>query len=266
MDTTEEKERALAGQSTEANLDGGTKEARSADQTEKRHVKRYPIAEIFTSIQGEGGKAGYLTTFIRLAGCSVGRPNAMTAPHETCTRYDGVKFTCDTDFRRTEMLTPEEIVSRLESPHVCITGGEPFDHDLEELVKALEPTKRRVSIETSGTKEIPTYVKAELDVVGGRRSEITFCRITLSPKFGVTTEAIMRADEIKLLVDQDFDLQDALFRFGINKKARVFLQPIAVGSAGDAISKDNTQRCMTLLLQVPYWRLSTQLHKYLGVR
>jgi 7-carboxy-7-deazaguanine synthase len=35
--------------------------------------KKYPIAEVFTSPQGEGVWTGTLMTFIRLAGCSVGK-------------------------------------------------------------------------------------------------------------------------------------------------------------------------------------------------
>src|SRR4051812_2738266 len=94
----------------------------------------YPISEIFTSPQGEGLYTGMMMTFIRLAGCSVGRPypkeKYVVLPHcefkciggdpdmghgpncayaksthvlpiytEQCTLYDGRTFACDTDYR-----------------------------------------------------------------------------------------------------------------------------------------------------------------------
>src|SRR5271170_6427812 len=90
--------------------------------------KKYPVSEIFTSIQGEGVYTGTVMTFIRLAGCSVGKkiaekdraivnqkaehfsqppgvelkPNHLSVlkPYtEICTLYDGREFLCDTDFR-----------------------------------------------------------------------------------------------------------------------------------------------------------------------
>src|ERR1051326_6550654 len=118
--------------------------------------------------------------FIRLAGCSVGKrfPKEKYAPQpnthdfaglpiytEMCTIYDGRTFACDTDYRSHKKMTVEEIIKAIPSSieHICITGGEPFIHNLEPLVDGLLGSQLidKVHIETSGTKSLssafPTY-------------------------------------------------------------------------------------------------------------
>jgi organic radical activating enzyme len=134
----------------------------------------YPVAETFASFQGEGAFAGTSMYFIRLAGCTVGKPfpkemyqdrdlpldtpgnisgKALPIYTEKCTLYDGREFPCDTDYRVHERLSVVDILSRVPYNYdrVCITGGEPLMHNLESLVTALKITKF-VHIETSGTQ------------------------------------------------------------------------------------------------------------------
>lgn len=250
--------------------------------------KTYPISEIFTSPQGEGVYTGTLMCFIRLAGCTVGKPFAMerlvsaqakTVPvfgdwmHNTvlpiytecCTTYDGRQFACDTDYRVTERLTREEIALRVPEKvmHICITGGEPMMHNLLPLAALFLSKGVMVHIETSGTvpldrgfddgqgNHLPTWAERE-------------CWITVSPKFGVLDEMLFRANEIKLLVDKDFDVEKlpSIMR-NRSLRATVFVQPV---NGEHTIDKDNLQRCLDLQLQHPLWRVSTQLHKIWGVR
>jgi organic radical activating enzyme len=98
----------------------------SKDMPAEEHMK-YPVAEIFFTIQGEGHLRGFQQTFIRLAGCSVGCPE------------------CDTDYSRKETLTAEEIAERavavtpkMIDPWAWITGGEPADYNLAPLLTALK--------------------------------------------------------------------------------------------------------------------------------
>lgn len=248
-------------------------------------MKKYPIAEIFTSPQGEGVYAGVLMTFVRTAGCTVGKrfpkERYNELPHckyecggdpdighhkdcaylksvnaklpiytEMCTTYDNRTFECDTNYRKKELLTADEIVARIPGgvSHVCISGGEPLMHDLRELLKALEHNNIMVHIETSGTVH-PEWL--------GPYFAAWIC---VSPKLGVLQSMLERADEVKFLVDQDFDARKLP---EIPRDTHVYIQPI---NYENTLNKDNVQRVLDLQQAHPSWRISIQLHKVLGVR
>lgn len=104
----------------------------------------YPVTRIFRSIQGEGHFVGYPMIFVRLAGCSV----------KGC----AIRAKCDeAPWKASTTMNAEDVVARVRhiSPHgiVCITGGEPTDHDLVPLLSALRET-HRVHLETSGQRSI----------------------------------------------------------------------------------------------------------------
>src|SRR5437667_3874660 len=89
-------------------------------------LMKYPVAEIFFTIQGEGHLRGFQQTFIRLAGCSVGCPE------------------CDTDYSRKQTLAAEEIAERaaditpnMIDPWTWITGDEPAHYNVAPLLSAL---------------------------------------------------------------------------------------------------------------------------------
>ncbi len=232
-------------------------EDRPKDNVKEKDVT-YPIAEIFTSIQGEGSNVGKMTTFIRLAGCSVGRPtiNSDTPFHETCRRFDGKPFICDTDFRRKKMMTVQQLEDCILSynvKNVCVTGGEPFDHNLKPLLTMLSNNEINISIETSGTKEIPEDL---FEFFPG-------LHLSVSPKWGYLPKVLAIADDIKLLVDATFHLDEKMEEDIKSAYGHVFLQPI---NHIHSIDEANKQKCMDILSSHPDWRLSVQLHKYLGLR
>jgi 7-carboxy-7-deazaguanine synthase len=99
------------------------------------------IAEIFTSIQGEGLWIGTPSVFVRVSGCNL-----------RC-------VWCDTPYAS---WTPEgpvvevsEIVQRVEKAgvrHVVLTGGEPMLFDpIEDLAQELKRRGHVITIETAGT-------------------------------------------------------------------------------------------------------------------
>lgn len=225
---------------------------------------KYPIAEMFCCPQGEGKWAGQLQNFIRLAGCTVGKrfPKdrytimpILPMYTEMCTTYDGRTFECDTDYRKKESLTAKEIVKRinLDCKRVCLTGGEPMMHPLLPLIDELHKHGIEVNIETSGTIPLSKNF-ANFD---------QHCNvwITVSPKFNVLEEMIVRADEIKLLIDEGFDLNKV--PISIKSHPLVFVQPI---NFENALNNENVKRCLALQLEHPNWRISIQLHKVLGCR
>lgn len=265
--------------------------------------KIYPISEIFTSPQGEGLFAGTAMTFIRFAGCSVGKPfpkeRYKELPHcefkcggdpdighdkncayvksantllpiytEMCTTYDGRNFECDTDYRVKERLTVPEILTRVPEGvrHICLTGGEPLVHDLSLILEAAAYKGLMVHLETSGTKDA-----SKLFQVARVRDHLSFYRestfnrgtlwITVSPKFPLLDSMVGMADEIKLLIDEKFNIQKV--PESIKLHPLVYIQPINFENAINEVNLD-----LTLELQkvFPHWRLSSQSHKNWGVR
>ena len=104
------------------------------------------VAEIFRSLQGEGREQGYLTTFVRLAGCNL-----------DC-RW------CDTRYARSGGgdRTRDEILAEVHAlgcHRICITGGEPLlqGDDLLSLVTALHHDGYALGIETNGTLDFRPF-------------------------------------------------------------------------------------------------------------
>lgn len=233
-------------------------------------MKEYPIAEVFTSPQGEGQYTGTMMTFVRLAGCTVGKryPKEMyrnseigQAGHlddkllpiytEMCTLYDGRTFPCDTDYQKHEKLTVDQILDRVpkDVERICITGGEPLMHDLSSLIlEAIDGRNFTVHIETSGTIK-PMYWKLLID---------ESIWLTVSPKFGVLDEMVSMAGEIKLLVDESFDWSKV--PDSIKNHPLVYLQPI---NAEHTVNAENLKRVMDIQKDNPQYRVSLQLHKVL---
>jgi len=211
--------------------------------------------------------------FLRLTGCSVGK--------RICQH-------CDTDFDTTlpwlgggDYNEAELALWTNHYTHVCLTGGEPFDHETAPLVHALRAKGKIVHVETSGT------VAFDVDKHG------QFDHICVSPKPGCRPDMLEIADEIKVIVPglgtnesllklsgyggqgatptdwglravagtlHWFTLDEA--RFWARKKI-VFLQP---RNGKLDIDKDKLALCQQLVDQYPELRLSVQLHKVLRVR
>lgn len=223
---------------------------------------KIPIAEVFHSLQGEGVWTGTPMFFVRTAGCTVGKahaddPEVDTLHHPVlktlkpawqCHTYDGRPFWCDTDFHKYHEYTIGELLEMTYEHHICLTGGEPLMHmkHVKDLWSQATKAGRHLHIETSGTIawQAPPSIW-----------------ITVSPKAGVLESMIDRANEIKVLVDDDFDADK--LPWNVFGKKNVFLQPI---NNELTINDDNMQRVLELLKTFPQWRLSAQLHKYLKVR
>lgn len=228
----------------------------------------FPIAETFDSIQGEGLYTGTRMFFIRFAGCSVGKKipvserGSLPIYAERCTTYDGRSFVCDTDFRTKETLAIDQLFDRIPRgvEHICLTGGEPLIQPLAPLLEHIgRETDYKVHIETSGTVDIrktwPSYTS------GDSHSDYGWLWLTVSPKFNVLPEMLKEANEIKLLVDDYFDLEKVPNE--VKEHDLVYLQPI---NEEFSVNRDNLETCIKLLSDHPNWRLSTQMHKIWCVR
>jgi organic radical activating enzyme len=191
--------------------------------------------EYFSSIQGEGHYSGYAAFFIRLGGCDVGCPWC-----DVKESWDASKHPHLSSLEITNLWKKSAI------PVVVITGGEPAMYDLSELCRELKKEGALLHIETSGAYEL----KGEFDW------------ITLSPKkFKPPVPQVLdKADELKVIVFNKSDLDWAeQHEQLVPGNTKLFLQP-----------EWGRQEAMSTLIfdyirMHTQWRISLQIHKFLGV-
>ena len=213
----------------------------------------YAVVEIFDSLQGEGFYTGTPMRFIRLHGCSVGKK---------------ICHACDTDFDKLNewngggFKTPQEILARYVGRHICITGGEPFDHNLRPLCDAAWDRGIFVHVETSGTRE-PTLQPAT-EQAGLDRQRVW---LAVSPKPGFQESIVALANEIKVIVGGLGNgpgwptLHDAL-RWADEDKL-VYLQP---RNGKHDVDASALRLAAELCIAHPKLRLSVQTHKTVRVQ
>lgn len=197
--------------------------------------KKYPVMEMFYSVQGEGHFAGVPAFFVRLAGCDVG-----------CVWCD-VKESWEAE--KHPMYKVSEIAEKAKASGtqvVVVTGGEPTMYDLTDLTAALHAAGLRTHIETSGTNELT-----------GSWDWVTF-----SPKkFKAPVEsAFQQASELKVIVFHPSDIA-----WGEEHAAKVNASCILYYQAEWDKREKSNPLIFDYIRKNPRWRISLQTHKYLGV-
>lgn len=257
---------------------------------------KYLIAEKFKSIQGEGVYAGTPMAFIRFVGCSVGK--------KICTH-------CDTIFERVlpwqgggEFSAEELINWAYPYEHICLTGGEPLDQDLEPLLlqewgdpdgTGYRYKPKMFHIETSGTKAHKPFTTNRARVEYLNTGRLWIC---VSPKPGFVEKYIIAAaDEVKVIVPglgSDVAAQKVYDTTGQAPGADGFAKPVLIAATPERrwptpqdalrwaeagkivflqprnarfdIDKQNLLYCQDFIREHPQLRLSVQLHKILKVQ
>ncbi|QFQ32580.1 7-carboxy-7-deazaguanine synthase QueE [Buchnera aphidicola (Aphis fabae)] len=216
---------------------------------------RYPINEIFQTIQGEGYYTGTPSIFIRLQGCPVHCNWCDTKYTWICDDKDNVSskeiINKKQVSKQWSFITIEEILVILKkwtAKHIVISGGEPCLYNLLYITKILETKGYQCQIETSGIKNIIC-------------SSNTW--ITLSPKKNMKplNESIIRSNEIKFPILKQEDLlyvYDILSNIKDTKKRIIYLQPISQ-------NKKALNICIDICIK-QNWKLSVQLHKYIKIQ
>ncbi|MBG9990611.1 7-carboxy-7-deazaguanine synthase QueE [Pseudoalteromonas sp. NZS37] len=219
----------------------------------------YKINEVFETIQGEASFTGTPSIFLRLQGCPVGCSWCDTK--QTWDVDNVYKVSLDetvekkADSDHWANASAEQILALFQSrsytaKHVVITGGEPCMFDLNPVCNLLHEHGFSTQIETSGTFEILA-------------PEQTW--VTVSPKinmrggYEVLTSTMKRANEIKHPVAMQKhveELEELFAKTGVNPKL-VYLQPISQKVSATKLAIDT---CIA-----KNWRLSIQVHKYLGI-
>ncbi len=219
----------------------------------------YKINEIFETLQGEATFTGTPSIFIRLQGCPVG-----------CSWCD-TKHTWEID-----PLLKVELSKTIEKPadsdlwadasvdailacfeqrgyhakHIVITGGEPCMYDLNPLCEALHQAGFSTQIETSGTFEVRAPAQTWVTVSP---------KINMKGGYKMLASAVQRANEIKHPIAMERhieELEELLSECKVSDKL-IYLQPISQKPKATKLAIDVCVR--------KNWRLSVQLHKYLGI-
>lgn len=202
------------------------------------------INEEFYSIQGEGLHTGIPMYFVRLQGCDVG-----------C-------YFCDTKYTWKDKepdVAESDIIDRaLDSgaEWICITGGEPYEQDLTNLLRQADEAKLKTQIETSGSvwKDYVNYPDW----------------ICLSPKdlfakkgLVAKSEFKRNADEIKVVVTkpEDIDYYVANYYSWCDENKPLIFQPVD----NDIKLVDGIMHYIKIH-HLQYARCMIQCHKILNLR
>ncbi len=200
--------------------------------------KEYPINEIFYSIQGEGANVGMPVVFVRFSGCNL-----------KCSF-------CDTKHHNYELLTARQISNRVAGfncTRIVLTGGEPTLYIDIPLLNALGGCW--LGLETNGEIPIDSY-SGLIDWV------------TVSPKTPHYKQKT--GDEIKVIVDADYKRLVNFFGFEISNPEmfgefdHYFLQPV-FDSLNFHRTSHNIKTVVEAVKKYPQWKVSCQVHKFLGV-
>lgn len=189
------------------------------------------VNEIFYSLQGEGGRTGQASIFIRLAKCNL-----------------ACNF-CDTDYERGVKMTLEEVLGEIEGwpcKWIVWTGGEPTLQLTDEVVAFFKERGYYQAIETNGTRRVPIGIDY----------------ITCSPKqhFEKVRELIPVVDELRFPIQKGDPLPDITI---LPRTERYLLSPIF---DDQQMIPENVAYCISLVRQHPEWALSLQTHKLIGIR
>ena len=185
------------------------------------------VNDIFYSIEGEGLRVGEPTTFVRLARCNLRCPF------------------CDTEFDRFTPMDIEDIAAEVAhhpAEWVCLTGGEPLGQNLAVLVGRLKETGYKLHIETNGTIAPDPVLFERID------------HWTVSPKCYPVVAGFARITELKYIVGRAFREE----RVEEQLADYVYLQP-------ESSEPRYVQKALEILTRHPRWRLSTRIHKTLGL-
>lgn len=214
-------------------------------------MPEYKIAETFSSINGEGTKAGQLSFFIRFIGCNL-----------DCS-YCDTKWVNVPDATFTAMTDTEIIERVLDSgiTNVTVTGGEPLiQKDIIPLLEGLLKIGRYVEIETNGAADIEPVIK-----MGAVRPSLTMDYKL--PSSGMEKHMLLSnfelldsRDTVKFVSGSRDDLERAaeiISRYSLTEICPVYLSPV--------FGKIKPEDMVNFMLEKKLngVNLQLQLHKYI---
>lgn len=203
------------------------------------------VVEIFKSIDGEGIRAGFPVTFIRLAGCNL-----------HCSYCDS-NYACDWKDEDVTEMTPEEIftkVYKMGCIRITLTGGEPLIHEnVNSLIDILTRNGFKVNIETNGSVDIERYLHRNILITMDYK-----CPSSNMSEFMIlkNLELLRKTDVLKFVVGskEDLDCCRDIIKY---TNAQVFISPV--------FGKIEPKEIVEYMLEhdMQDCRIQLQLHKFI---
>lgn len=207
------------------------------------------INEIFSSIEGEGIRAGLPCVFIRFQNC-----NLRCSYCDSRYACEGSDYTC---------MSIDNIIDKVKSyniPRATVTGGEPLiQKDIWKLIRKLSDEKISVNLETNGSIDISPNEKFSYDdnliitmdwksISSGESDKMLESNL----------QQLTDADVLKFVVgnQQDLDQMKSIVET-YNPGCHIFVSPIF----GEIEPKDIVEYLLDNKLN--HVRIQLQLHKYI---
>ncbi len=198
---------------------------------------------------------GIPAVFVRFSGCNLRCP------------------WCDTEFTDFTSMTAEDIVAAIQDLYntpnkrrkmVVLTGGEPGLQVDKPLVDALHNAGFYICIETNGTRPLPAGI--DWITCSPKESSLQHSAISNQPL------ALRKVNEVKVVFTGTYDPE--IWRDQLEAE-HWLLQPLRF--TGEWLIEhtvdeweddrnDNLDDTVRYILSHPFWRLSIQVHKIVGLR
>ena len=171
------------------------------------------VCEIFTSIEGEGIRAGKVCTFVRFVGC-----NLRCEWCDTTYSYDGGKE-----------MSPAEILESIpkDCMLVTLTGGEPLLQDADEmntLVDYLVSKGIEVNFETNGSVDFRPFQRDGVIITADYKLPSS----GMTAKMDIPVLRTLRGcDVLKFVVGSENDIDEMqIILKAIQPACHVFVSPV----------------------------------------
>jgi organic radical activating enzyme len=189
------------------------------------------VKEIFYSLQGEGGRQGEASIFIRLSRCNL-----------------HCDF-CDTDFTKGTDMDVNQILSVIQSfpcQWIVWTGGEPTLQLTDDILLFFKEKAYLSAIESNGTNTLSGLL--DYTVISPKEHPEQLVEINET------------VNEIRVPVSENQLIPDIAC---LPRAQQYFLSPVFTDSEID--TRKNINYCVEYIKAHPQWRLSLQIHKLIGI-
>lgn len=253
------------------------------------------LVEVFRSLQGEGYNSGRDALFIRFAGCNLSCVFSQGAVCDTPYHRTSLKTSLPNLFgkiipdlfpellgRRRAAFSPKYSLPYPSSqvPMLVLTGGEPtLSPQFDRVVEWGASEGFYVAIETNGTRWKPGLAGADWISVSPKMEVLqgsTFVDHNPNPGSPLLDMRLIRymdrtsesKGEYRFVIGPDSNTPQYRRAF------RHYLSPATISDGSGTEWKTGfpgfvpgaMERCQEIIRQDPRWRLSTQDHKYWGLR